>query len=347
MTPLANEPQICQRRSLDINAPPQLPCPLLLRRRSVIVIFLQRDPSPYFQVYESLASIAPPGSISAPVKFGSKAEIYEWFASALLPTWDDPKCGDGACGGQWPGEFPAFGRFGCAADCGSAAVKTTLVRVEVSAAFSLNRLTTAAMQDLFLQRTHWNLCWDVQTSFPKVPKSLCWFERNQTFTAAVQEVSMELRLPDAEWRVVLNAPFGAVTGRLTAVSELPDGTTRNTTLVSWDRCKPPAEDGRASRRRHERRRALAAASGEGRGGAGAPRARGAGQSWVPMLERMLEQRRSDAVLLHAAGGPSEDDAAGALAAPRGQRRESLVRALDNRDSAASRLRARDACCDAL
>ena len=29
----------------------------------------------------------------------------------------DPTCGDGVC--DAPAEFPAYGRFGCAADCGS------------------------------------------------------------------------------------------------------------------------------------------------------------------------------------------------------------------------------------
>jgi hypothetical protein len=34
----------------------------------------------------------------------------------VQPIWKDPVCGDGKC--QYPWEFPAFGTFGCQADCG-------------------------------------------------------------------------------------------------------------------------------------------------------------------------------------------------------------------------------------
>lgn len=46
-------------------------------------------------------------------------------SQVLLPIWKDPVCGDGNC--EWPWEFPAWGRFGCKADCGTNPNTTSIV----------------------------------------------------------------------------------------------------------------------------------------------------------------------------------------------------------------------------
>jgi len=52
-------------------------------------------------------------------------QFYRWFDSNLITTtFQDPVCGDGTC--DDPSEFPGFGRFGCAKDCGRYAKTSTL-----------------------------------------------------------------------------------------------------------------------------------------------------------------------------------------------------------------------------
>lgn len=45
--------------------------------------------------------------------FANEKEVLAYIGKhILLPTWKDPVCGDSNC--EYPWEFPAFGRFGCA-----------------------------------------------------------------------------------------------------------------------------------------------------------------------------------------------------------------------------------------
>lgn len=113
----------------------------------VIILFLQRDPTESFRVYESLRAIVPEGSSDAPTTLYSKEDVYTWLEGARLmsggrtpldactepascapirppmrpastdprgrstgvvfPTWNNPICGDGVC--SFPSEYKAFG----------------------------------------------------------------------------------------------------------------------------------------------------------------------------------------------------------------------------------------------
>ena len=67
----------------------------------------------------------------------------------------DPPCGDGSC--DYPLEFPAFGRFGCEADCGKFPNTTDIV-ISFSTSFHSKE---QAME------SSWNLC-------ITDPLALCW-----------------------------------------------------------------------------------------------------------------------------------------------------------------------------
>ena len=66
-----------------------------------------------------------------------------------------PPCGDGAC--EPPFEFPAFGRFGCKADCGTF-TNVTSIAYDIDTNFPSESARAASS---------WNLCM-------MSPISLCW-----------------------------------------------------------------------------------------------------------------------------------------------------------------------------
>ncbi|CAI6004772.1 unnamed protein product [Closterium sp. NIES-65] len=140
----------------------------------------------------------------------------------LQSLWADPTCGDGSC--DRPFQFPAFGRFGCEADCGTFPNLTTVV-----VRFSSHLDTQQAVDG-----SSWNLCM-------VDPVSLCWYESFQPFPRGEAEVSVALDIPDGDWVVVLNAPAGGIRGNVHAP---PPGTQRlavvgaasTIELAAWGSC---------------------------------------------------------------------------------------------------------------
>ncbi|CAI7737986.1 unnamed protein product [Closterium sp. NIES-54] len=76
----------------------------------------------------------------------------------LQKPWADPTCGSGTC--DRPFQYPAFGRFGCEADCGTFPNLTSVV-IRLS-----SQLDTQQAAD----ESSWNLCM-------VNPVSLCWYAR--------------------------------------------------------------------------------------------------------------------------------------------------------------------------
>ncbi|CAI5517575.1 unnamed protein product [Closterium sp. Naga37s-1] len=76
----------------------------------------------------------------------------------LQKLWRDPTCGSGTC--DRPFQYPAFGRFGCEADCGIFPNLTSVV-IRLS-----SQLDTQQAAD----ESSWNLCM-------VNPVSLCWYAR--------------------------------------------------------------------------------------------------------------------------------------------------------------------------
>ncbi|CAI5943913.1 unnamed protein product, partial [Closterium sp. NIES-65] len=136
--------------------------------------------------------------------------------------WADPTCGNGSC--DRPFQFPAFGRFGCEADCGMFPNLTSVV-----IRFSSHLDTQQAIDE-----SCWNLCM-------VNPVSLCWYEAFQAFPRGEAELSVAVDIPDGDWVVVLNAPAGGVRGTVNAP---PPGTRRfsvvgatsTVELAAWGSC---------------------------------------------------------------------------------------------------------------
>jgi hypothetical protein len=75
----------------------------------------------------------------------------DWLAETAFPVWVDEVCGDGTC--NEPFEFPAYGRFGCRADCGSNTNLTTML-LQVRADFRDDLYSPRAL----MSAAAWNLC---------------------------------------------------------------------------------------------------------------------------------------------------------------------------------------------
>lgn len=59
------------------------------------------------------------------------------------------------------------------------------------------------------------------------------FEEDQTFDSAVQSVSETFDLPDGDWVIKFDAPFGAVTGSVVMAT----GNTTTAPVMSWGLCQ--------------------------------------------------------------------------------------------------------------
>lgn len=187
-------------------------------------------------------------------------------------VWRNPVCGDGVC--TAPFEYPQFGPFGCLADCGPSSVGTTRVVVHIEASYGpLNALTTPIMQALFLQRTSYNLCF---STFDKFDGTLtCWFPAGKPFESVDEVVHLELDLPDADWTVVIEAPFGGVSGAIYIPGGGSGGAAAqaNQTLASWGFCRNATMGGGGAATPpsgHRRRRRGLLASYGGADGTGVP-----------------------------------------------------------------------------
>ena len=64
---------------------------------------------------------------------GSNLQFYDWMVQVVADVFADSVCGNGVC--EPPLEYPAVGRFGCAADCGLHPNRTSL-RIDVAPAWA-------------------------------------------------------------------------------------------------------------------------------------------------------------------------------------------------------------------
>ncbi|CAI7758511.1 unnamed protein product [Closterium sp. NIES-54] len=121
------------------------------------VLYLQADSSRNYEVATSHNILLPPGVSGAVTNTLSGPEdFYTWLNDTILQVvWKDPPCGNRVC--ERPLEFPAFGRFGCEADCGVLPALRPLTL----------RLSSAFASLEYAQASSWNLC-------PQGLPSLCW-----------------------------------------------------------------------------------------------------------------------------------------------------------------------------
>ncbi|GJP56723.1 hypothetical protein CLOM_g15776 [Closterium sp. NIES-68] len=190
----------------------------------IAILYLQADSSRSFQITAAHSVLYPPDMRQdASNTFAGTTEFYDWLNNTVIQNvWADFTCGDGTC--HRPFQFPAFGRFGCEADCGTFPNLTSVV-----VRFSSQLDTQQAAEE-----SSWNLCM-------VNPVSLCWYESLQPFPRGEADLSIPMDIPDGEWTVVLNAPAGGIRGTVHAP---PPGTRRfsvigsaNTVeLAAWGYC---------------------------------------------------------------------------------------------------------------
>ncbi|CAI5516020.1 unnamed protein product, partial [Closterium sp. Naga37s-1] len=225
----------------------------------ITILYLQADSSRSYQITAAHAVLFPPGSSSHPCShpspprrsfasshpppcvhlsppreqgmrqdasntFNGPDDFYSWLNTSIVQSlWTDPACGTGSC--DRPFQYPAFGRFGCEADCGIFPNLTSIV-IRLS-----SQLDTQQAAD----ESSWNLCM-------VNPVSLCWYETFQPFPLGTADVSVALDIPDGDWVMVLNAPAGGIRGTVHAP---PPGTQRisivgaasTLELAAWGYCE--------------------------------------------------------------------------------------------------------------
>lgn len=120
-------------------------------------------------VVATLKSTLLPDSGSPHISFSSADQVLAYLGNKFVrPVDKDPICGDGNCEVPWEG--PAWGPFGCPADCGLHP-NTTKVIVTLSADFtghpSLSPGTLRA-------QVSWNLCMRDELRQTRGLPPLCW-----------------------------------------------------------------------------------------------------------------------------------------------------------------------------
>jgi hypothetical protein len=102
--------------------------------------------------------------------FSSPDQVLAYIGNrAVAPVFTDPVCGDGRCEAPW--EFPAWGPFGCRADCG-VQPNTTAVLVAVTGDFMGHESLSPRM---LMEHVRWNLCLDDAERRKRGQTDLCWW----------------------------------------------------------------------------------------------------------------------------------------------------------------------------
>ncbi|KAK3244589.1 hypothetical protein CYMTET_45805 [Cymbomonas tetramitiformis] len=197
------------------------------------ILFMQREAFIAYDVTYTLSqTVLPLDSSGDPLHtYTDYHQVYSWLTGLVVSIWTDPKCGDGQC--DAPYEYKEFGTpskvYGCGSDCGPAL--TTDVVITASSRYKSN--SESSDQVDFIRDTVWNLCTTysgLQTGnydlsnlnmlqfteddgqyYPDAEADvLCFYPEWNTFSSSVQDVVKREKLPDAEWKVLLFAPYGGV-----------------------------------------------------------------------------------------------------------------------------------------
>lgn len=137
----------------------------------------RRTPSPALQassfksgeVITTLQKAFIPEGQSTTLTFSSEDQVLEYIANRIVrPIWKDPVCGDGKC--EMPWEFPAWGPFGCQADCGLNP-NTSKIIVRLSGDFTGHPSISA---NTLMAQVKWNLCLNDTSRIRRGLPVLCW-----------------------------------------------------------------------------------------------------------------------------------------------------------------------------
>ncbi|KAI8474039.1 MAG: hypothetical protein J3K34DRAFT_383443 [Monoraphidium minutum] len=140
--------------------------------------------------------------------FSSEDQVLAYLGNRVVrPVFTDPVCGDGRCEAPW--EFPAWGRFGCRADCGA---QPGAARVLVAVTGDFVGHASLSPRAL-MEGVRWNLCLDDAERRIRGETDLCWFERDQAFTQYQETQLQSVALLPGSWYVrVLGDYAGRVSG---------------------------------------------------------------------------------------------------------------------------------------
>lgn len=181
----------------------------------MVVLYLQASAYQSGEVVKTLKqAFMPEGATGSTVTFQSEAEVLDYIGNQVLaPIWKDPVCGDGKC--EWPWEFPAWGPFGCKADCGSN-TNTTKIVVNVQADFTGN---PAISPNVLMNNAKWNLCLVDSIRRQQGEADLCWFPVDQSFTTVQVNSLSTMHVIDGKWYIVVKGDYaGRVHGSIFDIS---------------------------------------------------------------------------------------------------------------------------------
>lgn len=116
---------------------------LLLLYTLAALLAQTRSPEDHAAVAAINAVLFPGGRLSG-AAMGDTRAVLDWLSAQVVgSTWSERQCGDGSC--DSPEEFPAWGRFGCKADCG---VEESLAEVVVRVTYDFTDLIALGMLPL-------------------------------------------------------------------------------------------------------------------------------------------------------------------------------------------------------
>ncbi|KAL6750531.1 hypothetical protein V8C86DRAFT_2809369 [Haematococcus lacustris] len=174
----------------------------------ICVLYLQASAYKSGDVVKTLKKAFLPDDGSTTMTFADEDAVLNYIGSkVILPIWKDPVCGDGSC--EYPWEFPAWGRFGCKADCGMNPNVTAIV-INVRADFTGH---PSISPQVLMNNAAWNLCLEDEARRQRGEADLCWFESDQAFDSVQTNSINAASVIDGKWYVVVKGDYaGRVSG---------------------------------------------------------------------------------------------------------------------------------------
>ena len=171
------------------------------------MLYLQTEPILSFEVSSTVRGLLKPGIKSTQ----NMNYVYEWLSENVVdPIWTEGTVSkDGVCSA--PYEFPAFGRFGCKADCGSATNLISLV-IHIQSRFG-NSPAVSALE--LMSQASWNLCLQDPGRYANDLPDLCWYAKDQKFLEVDTNKLIRLEVITGNWYVRLRGDhIGLVAGKI-------------------------------------------------------------------------------------------------------------------------------------
>ena len=178
------------------------------------MLYLQTDPILSFEVTSTVKGLLKPRIRSTQ----DLNYLYEWLSESVVePIWTEAPCGDGVCSA--PYEFPAFGRFGCKADCGSATNIISFV-IHIQTRFG-NSIAVSALE--LMSQASWNLCLQDPGRYANDLPDLCWYEKDKKFSEVNSNELIRLDIISGNWYIHIKGDhLGLVAGKIYRLEENGD-----------------------------------------------------------------------------------------------------------------------------